>query len=452
MFERLTITLVPNQGFILVQQADYHLEETYQYFLKNAEEYKLFEQLFYYQKNIQFYVNTLFMSESNIRRLIKQINHLLKLKKLSISTNPLHLIGDEYTIRKTYTSFFYKKHYADTTSLMKLETPFFNQLADSFISLLSVSLSYNTALFLKYWLFVSVHRLKNNQFIHLNTSPVDTIDYPLATALFNLITNDITYRTDFAKNTSFPVTIDILANLLPISRKSFISPNQSIDSIDYYVLSNLGITLKMILQLINNVTASFHLQPSEPKKREACRVLYNFLSLQCDIPTFYSTSDTEIIQLVTLKNNQFITFLKQELRLLNFPISLSQNNLEFNAFTAKIIMLFPEELIPDGKTLSLRFVLITDFMPSYIAFLTDRLYDEFGNSIIINSKKNVCASTKLRGSNTLETVILLSNYQELPLAKNQYDFIVLFEHLLSFQDIKKIRQFIHDEKKSDESF
>ncbi|EUJ34713.1 hypothetical protein BTHER_11151 [Brochothrix thermosphacta DSM 20171 = FSL F6-1036] len=129
-------------------------------FYKQLKNINFSNNFFFHEESIQYYVNTLFMSESNIRRMVKNLNKELRPKGLFITTNPMKLNGDEWTVRQAFTSFFYEKNRLDFQQTFGENVLFYDTLTEKTLFIMGAKVSMTNALLLKYWLYISVQRTK----------------------------------------------------------------------------------------------------------------------------------------------------------------------------------------------------------------------------------------------------------------------------------------------------
>ena len=432
--------------YTLISKRGYRLNETYKHFLQTAEEYKLFEQLFFHEESIQYYVNTLFMSESNIRRMVKNLNKELRPKGLFITTNPMKLNGDEWTVRQAFTSFFYEKNRLDFQQTFGENVLFYDTLTEKTLFIMGAKVSMTNALLLKYWLYISVQRTKKKY--HLNKHTSATNDDYFANTLYTSIKADNIFQLEFTKNTGLAVTLETIGDMLPHIDRTFINNNQPLKETDYYFSTYTNISLQMISDLITQLERGLNSYASSTVKNESIHMLYNYCSTHYCVPSFAYDFNKAFIDLIREKNPLFEPLLKKTMTQLNYPPMLLEDLNQYHGFFEMITMLFPDFFITSSNYKPIRIFLITDFIPSYVSFLISRLYDEFGTEIIINTCENISRDTLLRSEDLSEKIILISNFYDLPVNAEEYDAFIFFNSLLSANDIANIRALIAVDKKN----
>lgn len=434
-------------SYSLMSKTGYQINETYTYFMHTAEEFKLFEQLFFHEEGIQYYINELFMSESNIRRMVKKMNKELKTKGLYISTNPMQLHGDERTIRLAFSSFFYEKNRSDTQQILGGNTRFYDILTEKTLLIMGSNLSMTNTLMLKYWLFVSVQRTKKKYYL-IDSNTTDKTDN-FAETLYKTIKADTIFQLEFTKNTGLSVTLDTISDILPHIERTFINHNQPLKKNEYYFSTYTNISLQMISDLVTQLEQGLNSYSAPTVKNESIHTLYNYCSTHYRAPSFAYDYNKAFIDLIREKNPLFEPLLKKTVTQLNYPQMLMDDLSQYNGFLEMITMLFPDFFIASSEQKPVQIFLVTDFIPSYVSFLSSRLYDEFGTTtVIINTCENVSKDTVLRSDDFSGKIILISNFYDLPINPDEYDAYIFFNSLLSAQDIVNIRTLITVDKKN----
>ncbi len=300
----LSVHNQPYLGIRLIIPANYNFDYIYNCFLSSSNEYALIETIFFDETHsLSSLSDRLYLSISTVRRLILKINTELEHSEMTVSSQPLSLVGNEKKIYGFMTSYFLER-FSPTDPFF--ESPPFDCIEKIIRTLAKnndVPLDYPDLNRAKVNIYTVLTRLKNGNF------PTNALDIP---PRFDLsITNDSSMVHSFATHFNLPLNKKILSYMFPFLLIQNYALNfsilQSLASQNPKINHKLSIIEHMLILLSDE----FNL-PLE-NKEEVILQMYN-ATLQLFSNSFILNNRNKIfVDSITRYNRPFLLILNREL-------------------------------------------------------------------------------------------------------------------------------------------
>lgn len=182
LIDPMTITTSLREGCFLTYPDNMNIDYLYRIILKNSLEFNLLELIFFEKhERLEDYADSLFVSLSTLKRMIKHINKTTKKAGFYINTTPLILTGDERALSSMLFNYFNEAYLVTELPFPKIQLEALNKIIDYVMRKNAGYLNFPDIVMLKVSTLISLVRLKNNHY----SKTVDTIPQILDTSILN---------------------------------------------------------------------------------------------------------------------------------------------------------------------------------------------------------------------------------------------------------------------------
>lgn len=300
----LSIQNFSHQGIQLTIPPNYNFDYIYSCYLSISNEYALIEILFFDETHsLSSLSDKLYLSISTLRRLILKVNDTLQESDISISSQPLSLIGNEQKIYRFMISYLFERYSPTDPFFSSPPIECIEQIIHIMAEKNKVPLNYPDLNRAKIWIFTILTRLKNG---HFPTKP-QVIPPNIDTS----ITNNSSITNSFTAHFKLPLTNDILAYMFQF----FLIKDYAFNFQMLQLLASQNRSINNKLNIIDHTLSllsdKFYL-PLENKETMIFE-LYNTTLLTGDNSFILNNRNKIFVDSITRYNKPFLRILNREL-------------------------------------------------------------------------------------------------------------------------------------------
>lgn len=156
-------------GIRLLFSPNSGIEKIYQSILKESFAFQFIEYLLYDEtKSVEEMAELLFVSPSTLYRMIRKMNHSLKVFSVQISVSPCMIKGSEKDIRYFYSHYFLERYSYLDWPFRTIELENFEEFILFFITFTEVTISFPSFVRLKYMTAINLIRTRSQHYVKNN--------------------------------------------------------------------------------------------------------------------------------------------------------------------------------------------------------------------------------------------------------------------------------------------
>ena len=333
----LSITASP-MGIKLILPLNYSERYIYKKILEKSLNFQLIEYIFFHEEqSIKDLSDIFYISESTIKRMIKNINLIFQQESFMIQTNPISLVGDERKITQFMSFYFNEKYFSPEEFLTPIQINLISKLVSETLKKIDKDFNFPNLKRIFTYIYLNCARLSNHHDIPITHKNIFLTD----------ILEDEAFCAEFFEEFQLQLSVSVIQKLFHIF------------SSDDYLF-----TMKDLHFLIQSNT-------KQRKLSEEIKQVLEDISTHFNIPLNSQTADNlllDLINIINIRNNNcsqlFILYNKRERFLSNLSINyIHVRNMIKNYLMKNISLNFS-----DFEWNELNYILLTHW---------NDLYDQF---------------------------------------------------------------------------
>lgn len=304
MIAPLSVQNLSHKGIQLLIPMNYNFDYIYSCYLASSNEYALIETLFFDESHsLTSLSDKLYLSISSLRRLISKINTTLNESGMTISSQPLSLVGNEKKIYAFMISFLFERFSPTDPIYSSPPVACIEVILHIMAKKNNLTLNYPDVNRAKIWIYTILIRLKNG---HFPPNP-QTIPPYIDTS----ITNESSIVHSFTAHFKLPLNEEILAYMFQFLLIKDYALNFSILKLFASQNKKINYKLDIIEQILARLSEEFSL--SLKNKEIVILEMYNTTLLMAGDTFILNNRNKIFVDSITRYNRAFLTILNEEL-------------------------------------------------------------------------------------------------------------------------------------------